>query len=156
MTMATSSEGGALAIVTTTATSAGHGAAEAIDRRAASASPDDRSRSQWRTIPPWLMVKDTNTPTEYSGISAVGVALEDDEEDDRDEAEDHDPRRERQAVTAEAELAWQVSVLGEDRGQSREGVVARVRGEEEDERREGLEQVEPDASRRRTPAPPLG
>ncbi len=31
--------------------------------------PGDFSRSQWRTMPDWLMVKSMNTPTAYSGIS---------------------------------------------------------------------------------------
>src|SRR4051812_9766377 len=33
--------------------------------------PGSRLRRQWRTMPPWLNVKHTNTPTEYSGMSSV-------------------------------------------------------------------------------------
>ena len=52
------------------------------------------------------------------------------------------PERERQAVAPERELARHVAVLGEDGGEPRKGVVARVRGEEEDQGRERLEQIE--------------
>ena len=47
-------------------------------------------------------------------------------------------------VAAERELAGHQVVLGEDRGEPGEGVVGGVRGEDEDERRERLEQVEAD------------
>ena len=70
MTIATSSDVGALATVTITATNA-----VSAQPKPLSASfqrqPALRSRSQWRTMPPWLIVNDTNTPTEYSGMSAV-------------------------------------------------------------------------------------
>ena len=33
--------------------------------------PESRPRNQWTTMPLWLRVKQTNTPTEYSGIRLV-------------------------------------------------------------------------------------
>ena len=69
MTIATSSDGGALATVTTTATTPVSTAPRPLSARRPR-QPDPRTDNQWRTMPLWLIVNDTNTPTEYSGISA--------------------------------------------------------------------------------------
>ncbi len=58
-----------LTAVTTTATIAVRIAPNAlIERRFCQ--PADRSRSQCRIMPVWLIVKSMNTPTAYSGIRA--------------------------------------------------------------------------------------
>ena len=48
--------------------------------------------------------------------------------------QEDDAPRVGQPIAAERELARHVAVLGQDRGQAREGVEARVRGEEQDQR----------------------
>ncbi len=70
------------------------------------------------------------------------VATECPQQPERDGRQQHDPPRVRQPVAAERELAGHVAVLGQDRGEAREGVEARVRGEEQDEGGAGGEQVE--------------
>src|SRR4029079_19395653 len=72
----------------------------------------------------------------------VRLALGHDDQGRRERREDDDPPREREAVAAERELAGHEAVLGEDREQPREGVEARVRGEDEEDGRERLEQQE--------------
>ena len=72
----------------------------------------------------------------------VGVPAEEHEQRGRDRGEEHDPVAEREPVAAEGELARDVAVDREQRGQPRERVEARVRGEEQDQRRAGLEKVE--------------
>ena len=75
----------------------------------------------------------------------VGLAAEDDDQRRGHDAEHEDPVGERQPVAAQGELAGHVAVPGEDRQQAREGVEARVRGQEQQQRRERLEEVEQDA-----------
>ena len=72
----------------------------------------------------------------------VGVAAEGPQDPEGDGREQHDPPRVRQPVAAERELAGHVAVLGQDRGEAREGVEARVRGEEQDQRGARRERVE--------------
>ena len=56
-------------LTTTTSTTAVRNAPKALtDMR--QTQPASRTRRQWMTMPIWLSVKQTNTPTEYSGISA--------------------------------------------------------------------------------------
>ena len=63
MITATRSEGGAFSTVTTTATIPVSTQPRAlIARRHCQRLP--RTLRQWRTMPPWLSVKETNTPTE--------------------------------------------------------------------------------------------
>ena len=69
----------------------------------------------------------------------MGVAAERPQQPECDGRQQHDAPRVGQPVAAERELAGHVAVLGQDRGQSREGVEARVRGEEQDERGAGGE-----------------
>ena len=57
-------------------------------------------------------------------------------------AQHHDAEREREPIPSEAEVTGHEPVLRQDRGQPREGVEARVRGQEEKERRKRLEQEE--------------
>ena len=64
MMTATSSDSGALTTSTTTETTPVRTAPKALMPDAADASPASRSWSQWRTMPLWLMVKLTKTPTE--------------------------------------------------------------------------------------------
>ena len=59
-------------------------------------------------------------------------------------AEDDDPVGEREPIAAQRELARHVAVLGQDREQPWEGIEAGVRGQEQQQRRERLEQVEQD------------
>ena len=96
--------------------------------------PASRTRSQCRTIPVWLRVKHRNTPTEYSGMSAWVSPSNAHSRPNAIGRQQDDAPRVRQAIAAEGELAGHVAVLGEDRGEAREGVEARVRGEEQDER----------------------
>ena len=73
-------------------------------------------------------------------------ALEDDEHHDGHRGQDDDAPGERQAVAAEGELARHVAVRGQDGGQAREGVEARVGGQEQDQRGADLEHEEEDAA----------
>ena len=100
-------------------------------------------------MPVWLIVKSMNTPTAYSGMSRWVIAAEADDEQRGHAAQDEDPVGVREPVAAERELAGHVPVLGEDREQARERVEARVRGQEQQQGREGLEQVERSRRRRR-------
>ena len=84
----------------------------------------------------------------------VRVAAEGPQQPERDRRQQDDAPRVREAVAAERELAGHVAVLGEDRGEAREGVEARVRGEEQDERRRHGEQVGEGRARRRRPRRP--
>ena len=61
---------------------------------------------------------------------------------DASDAQHDDASREREPVAAVGELAREEAVLGEDRGEAREGRERRVRREHEDERRERQEQEE--------------
>jgi hypothetical protein len=81
----------------------------------------------------------------------MGVATERPQQPERDRCQEHYPPRIGEPVAAERELTWHVAVLGQDRGEAREGIEARVRGEEQDEgcgRGEGNEQGGPVAERR--------
>ena len=66
------------------------------------------------------------------------------------DAEHDDAGREGEPVAAIGELAREEEVLGQHRGEAREGRERRVRGEHEDERRERQEQVEAELSRPKT------
>ena len=77
-------------------------------------------------------------------MRCVRVAPEEDDQRGGHDAEDDDAQAEGQAVAAEGELAGHEAVLGQDGGQAREGVEGGVGGQEEDERRERLEEVEAD------------
>ena len=81
----------------------------------------------------------------------MGPATGDDHQRRGDQAQEHDPHRERQAVAAQRELAREEAVLAQDRGEARERGEARVRGEEQQQRRERLEQIE-----RQRPGPEHG
>ena len=85
-----------------------------------------------------------NTPTAYSGIRAWVLPPNATTSDAAMSPSSDDAHRERQAVTAEGELAGEEPVLGEDGGEPRERVEARVRGQEQEQRREALEEVEAD------------
>ena len=87
-------------------------------------------------------VNETNTPNAYSGIELVDVGVEDDEQHGGGDAQHDDAVRERQPVAAERELVRQEPVARQDRAQSREVGVARVRREDQDERRRRLDRVE--------------
>ena len=103
-------------------------------------------RSQWRTMPACEIVKSMNTPTAYSGISAWVEAPPAMTTAPATEPSRMIPVREREAVAAERELAGDEPVLGQDGGQPRERGERGVGGEEQQQRRERLEQVEPDAA----------
>ena len=74
----------------------------------------------------------------------MGHGAEPDDEHRGHPAEDEDPVGVGQAIPAEGELAGHVAVLGQDREQPREGVEAGVRGEEQQQGGERLEEVEHD------------
>ena len=104
--------------------------------------PGSRVVNQCLTIPDWDRVKHTNTPTEYSGIRAWVSPLNRTSRPKAIAGQQDDPPRVGQPVAPEAELAGHVAVLGEDRGQPRERVEAGVGGQEQDQGRRDLEQVE--------------
>ncbi len=82
----------------------------------------------------------------------VRVATERPEQQEGDGRQEDDAPGVGEPVAAERELAGHVAVLGQDRGEAREGVEARVRGEEQDEGRadrEGHEEHRALAERRR-------
>ena len=71
------------------------------------------------------------------------IAPEGVQDPERDRSEQDDSIGIREPVSPEAELAGHEPVLGEDRGEARERVEARVRGQEQDQRggdREGQHQ----------------
>ena len=111
-------------LTTTTRTTPVSTAPKALIAEPPAASRTPVTVSQWRTMPIWLSVKHTNTPTEYSGISAWSSPPKSDEQRDRDRRQEDDPPREREPVAAERELAGHVAVLGEERREPRERVVA--------------------------------
>ena len=78
-------------------------------------------------------------------------AAEDDQEQAGDAGQHDDPPVVGEPVAPEPELARHVAVVGQDRREAREGVEARVRREEQDQRGRDLEHVEqrPVAERRR-------
>ena len=71
MTTATSSDVGALAISDDDGDDAGQHAAEAVDRQPPAPAATLARAASGGPCPPWLIVNDTNTPTEYSGMRAV-------------------------------------------------------------------------------------
>ena len=75
----------------------------------------------------------------------MGGTAEDHDQAGGQGGQDDDPVREREPVAAQGELARHVPVARKDREQPRERVEARVRGEEEQQRGERLEQVEEEA-----------
>ena len=86
-----------------------------------------------------------NTPTAYSGISAwVEPPPAMTTSDAGDGAQHQDAGRVREPVAAEGELAREEAVLAEDRGQPRERGEGGVGGQEQEQRGEGLEEVEAD------------
>ncbi len=105
-----------------------------IRRRSSGRSSVRRCRFQCRTMPSWLIVKETNTPMMYSWIRPLDVRLVDDHQDDGEPGEREDAVAERQAVAARVELPWQVAVAGQHRPDHREAVERRVRGQREDRR----------------------
>ncbi len=72
----------------------------------------------------------------------MGAALEVDDQTRGQGGQDHDPVRIGEPVTTQRELARHMAVPGEDRQQAWERIEAGVRGEEQEQRREGLEEVE--------------
>src|SRR6267378_1577487 len=88
-----------------------------IPRRTAESVSVRNSRVQCRTMPIWLSVNDTNTPTMYSWISAV---------------------------TSGMQLARQVTVLGQNGSQHREAVERRVGRQHQDQRRDTGDQQKAD------------
>ena len=85
----------------------------------------------------------------------VRVAAERRQQHEGDRRQQDDPPRVREPVAAERELAGHVAVLGQDRGEAREGVEARVRGEEQDQRgARGERRDERRPARRTRLAPP--
>ena len=70
------------------------------------------------------------------------VGVEGDDQKRRDQREENDPVREHEAVAAVGELVREVVVAPEQGGEHREAVEGGVRGEDQDRRRERLQQVE--------------
>ena len=122
MTTATSSDVGALAIITTTATTP------------VMAQPS-RLIARPRRQPGWPLAQPVNDHARLADgerhehadrvqrDERVGLAAERQQQDERHDAEDDDARVEGEPIPAEAELARHVAVAGEDRGQPRKGVV---------------------------------
>ena len=118
---------------------------ERIILRRARASVSVRSnRVQCRTMPIWLNVKETNTPTMYSWIRAVTSAWNAMIEHERRHRQEQDAVGERQPVAAGVQLARQVTVLRQDRAEHREAVERGVGRQHQDERGHGGDQQEAD------------
>ena len=139
----TISDWGALAIVTTTAT-----IAVRVQPKALIAS---RRRQPGRPLAPPMAdhpgLADREVDEHADGVERddqVGLAAEQHDQRRGDRGQDDDPVAEREPVAAERELARHVAVDREDREQAREGVEARVGGQDEEQRREPLEQEERD------------
>ena len=94
---------------------AGGHRADAVDDHPPLPARELLARGGTRTMPAWLSVKPVNTPTAYSGISAVVTATEDDDQDRRHHGQHDDPVREHQPVAAVLELVGQELVAGDDR-----------------------------------------
>ncbi len=108
--------------------------------------PARRSRDQWTTIPLCDNVNDMNTPITYSWISRVRSASNAKIMIEETIAEHDDAVGEDQPVPAVHELPRHVAVARQDRRQPREVLVGRVRGQDQDRRREELHDVEADAA----------
>ena len=98
--------------------------------------PGSRCRRWYRTMPDWLSVKPVNTPTAHRDEGGR-LAAEGDDEHGRHDREHDDAVGEDEAVAAVLELVGQELVAGDDRRQTREVGVRRVRGQDQD--REGGE-----------------
>ena len=109
--------------------------AERVDRRAPPPARLAGRGRQWRTMPALAEREAHEHADRVQRDQQRGVAAEGDEQRRRDRGQEDDPPAVREPVAAERELARHVAVLGEDRGQPRERVEARVRGEEQDQRR---------------------
>ena len=93
MTIATRSDVGALAIVTTTATNAVSAQPKPLIA-SRQRQPDERSRSQWRTIPPWLIGERHEHPDRVQrDQGACVLPSKTTSKRDRDDAQDDDRPR---------------------------------------------------------------
>jgi len=72
----------------------------------------------------------------------VHVGAEDEDQRGGNRRQNQDAVREHEAVTEVRELPREEAVAGHDRGQSREPLVGRVRGQDQDPEREDLDDPE--------------
>ena len=100
-------------------------------------------------MPKPAMVKPVKTPTAYTPTRMFNLGVGPDEEGLGGDGEDDDPVREHEPVAAPGELAGEEGVLGDEAGEVREPVEARVAACPEDQHRRGLHEEEAEPARTR-------
>ncbi len=116
--------------------------------------PDSRTSRQWLDHAGLAEGEAQEHADRVERDERVGVATERPQQPEGDGGQQDDAPRERESIATERELARHVAVLGKDRGQAREGVEARVRGEEQDQRGGARQRRGRTANPRRTSPPP--